>query len=331
MGKTEKELYPFISVVVPVRNEEKIIERCLQALLHLNYPKDRYEILVADGCSTDKTREIAQRYGARVLNNEGRSRAMGVNVGIENASGDYIAFTDADCVADTNWLKNSLKYFVDDKVAGVGGPNIVPDGTKPFIKAIEFVSFQTPTALTLKTPGEVRSIAGCNAVYRAEVLKKFHPLPQIGYIEDTLLNHRIRKAGFKLLSAPDAVVWHHRHYSSYRSFFRQMFLYGKGLVQAARLHKELRNALHILEIFSLPIALALAAILYFISWPAFLAFIGLGIASLLFFSAKCLWETKSPAVAMHVPPVIITQALGYLTGYIAESVSPLIRVRERGR
>ena len=318
----ENNEYPFVSVIVPVRNEEKNIENCLKALSKLDYPKDRYEIIVSDGCSTDGTQEIARRYGARVLHNEGRSRATGVNVGVEHSSGDYIAFTDADCVVDRSWLLNSLNYFEDDEVAGVGGPNIVPPTVSPFTRAIEYVTLQTPGAIKFEKKETVRSLAGCNSIYRAKLLKTFFPLPQIGYVEDTLLNYRIRKAGFKLVSAPDAIVWHNRHYTNYEQFFKQIFLYGKGEAQAKRIHREMYSAARILEIFSLPIALTFAVALYFINRPTFLAIISLGVLLLLSLSVKCILETKSLAVALHVPMVTITEALGYSIGYIQESISP---------
>lgn len=311
-------MHPFISIVVPTKNGEETMEGCMKSLVNLDYPKDRYEIIVVDGRSTDKTPEIARKYGAWVLIDEGRGRAIALNVGIEKACGDYIAFTDADCSPEKSWLKNLLKYFTSEEVAGVGGPNIVPKETNPFIKAIEFVSFQSPYAKKFETEGEVEAIAGCNAIYRARILKNFIPLPKVGYFEDTLLNFRIRKAGYKLLSAPDAIVWHYRHYSSPKSFFKQMVLQGEGEVQGVRLEKGLCKILHKLEGFSLPIFLGLTIILHFVSKPALLAIFFLVAFVLFALSIKCLWETKSSATAVYVPLVALIEGVGYSVGYIKE-------------
>jgi len=64
--------YPFVSVVVGIRNEEKFIEECIESLLNLDYPRDSYEIIIVDGMSTDKTRDIVQKYPVKLLLNEQR-------------------------------------------------------------------------------------------------------------------------------------------------------------------------------------------------------------------------------------------------------------------
>ena len=98
---------PFISVVIPARNAEDIIANCLKSLEELDYPKDRFEVLVVDGLSTDRTREIAKNHGATVVENPGLRVVSARNTGFEAAQGELIAFSDADCVMDRNWLKNS--------------------------------------------------------------------------------------------------------------------------------------------------------------------------------------------------------------------------------
>ena len=130
---------PFISVVIPARNAEDIIENCLKSLRELDYPKDRMEVIIADGLSTDRTREIAESYGAKVIANPGLRVVSGRNIGFEAAQGELIAFSDADCVMDRYWLKNSIKYFEDERVAGIGGPNLVPQSESAFGKAAGFL------------------------------------------------------------------------------------------------------------------------------------------------------------------------------------------------
>ncbi|MDY0128997.1 MAG: glycosyltransferase, partial [Methanosarcina vacuolata] len=95
--------YPFVSVVVGIRNEEKFIEECIESLLNLDYPRDSYEIIIVDGMSTDKTRDIVQKYPVKLLLNEKKNVAAARNLGVDNARGELVAFTDGDCKVDTQW------------------------------------------------------------------------------------------------------------------------------------------------------------------------------------------------------------------------------------
>ena len=130
---------PFISVVIPTRNEEKNIGHCLESLKALDYPPDRFEVILADAKSTDRTREIAEGYGARVVTNEGLSVAYGRQVGFEHSKGELVAFSDADCVMDPGWLRNAVKYFDDPTVGSIGGPTLVPPGETAFGRGAAFV------------------------------------------------------------------------------------------------------------------------------------------------------------------------------------------------
>lgn len=103
--------YPFVSIVVPVYNGEKTIGRCIESLLNLDYPKDRYEIIVVDNGSKDRTREIVKKYPVTLLvENKIRSSYAARNKGIKHAKGEYIAFIDADEWADKKWLKEMVKH-----------------------------------------------------------------------------------------------------------------------------------------------------------------------------------------------------------------------------
>lgn len=107
-----------ISVVIPAYNEEKCIGRCLQALKEGS--EQPYEIIVSDGMSSDRTVEIAEKYGAVVIENRRGHAAGGRNAGIKKAKGDIIAFIDADCIPDRDWLKEIRKAFEEDDIDGLG-------------------------------------------------------------------------------------------------------------------------------------------------------------------------------------------------------------------
>ncbi len=90
------ESYPKVSFIMPTRNAAGILENCLQSIQRQDYPADRMEILIADGASTDGTREIAARYGAIVMDDNGLDMEDAKRVALQKATGDYIVFVDAD-------------------------------------------------------------------------------------------------------------------------------------------------------------------------------------------------------------------------------------------
>lgn len=113
---------PFVSVVVPVFNEADTIGELLVSLLALDYPTDRYEIIVVDNGSTDHTCQIVEKYPVRLLEErETQGPAAARNKGILYAHGDIIAFTDADCVADPNWLRMLVADHEDPNIGGFAG------------------------------------------------------------------------------------------------------------------------------------------------------------------------------------------------------------------
>lgn len=88
--------YPRVSFIMPTLNAAAILENCLASIARQTYPRDRYEILIADAHSRDATRQIAQKYGATVLDDNGRNMEEGKRLALAHASGEYIVFVDAD-------------------------------------------------------------------------------------------------------------------------------------------------------------------------------------------------------------------------------------------
>lgn len=116
----------FVSVIIPARNEEKMIEQCLKSVRELKYPEDRFEVIVVDNGSTDRTTEIAREYGASVIVQSEGTISMLRNLGVKKAKGDIIAFIDADCIADNLWLSKVPEYFKNDEIGAVGSYPAIP-------------------------------------------------------------------------------------------------------------------------------------------------------------------------------------------------------------
>jgi len=114
-----------VSVVVPVRDGESTIETALRGLLGQDYPPERFEIIVVDNGSRDRTGPILAKYasGIRIVQEDKKGPAAARNAGIRSARYPHIAFTDADCVPDASWLRELMSYAARNPWADfIGGP-----------------------------------------------------------------------------------------------------------------------------------------------------------------------------------------------------------------
>ena len=229
MGDTPK-----ISVIIPVRNGADKIEQCLKAVLSQSYKP--YEVIVVDGHSTDDTVERAKKFPVRILYEDYHTRAGGCQIGIENASGDYVAFTDADCIPKKDWLENLVKGF-DVGIVGVGG-GIIQMGDGFWIQSINLAfntflgSANAVQGRLLRKKRFVNTFSGCNSMYRKENIMHVGGFNiQLKGAEDAELNRRLSKLG-KLLYTPDAIVLHD-HGRGLKGFASQLYhQYGRYTTQS---------------------------------------------------------------------------------------------------
>ena len=116
---------PFVSVIVPVWNGAGEIERCVAALNAQSYPRERYEILVVDNGSSDDTPSILGRLpNIKVLSEPEPGSYCARNLGLRHASGDVVAFTDADCVPDPTWIETGIARLIGRPDAALIGGRI---------------------------------------------------------------------------------------------------------------------------------------------------------------------------------------------------------------
>ncbi|MCK5259086.1 MAG: glycosyltransferase, partial [Thermoplasmatales archaeon] len=118
------------SVVIAVKNEIKYIKRCLESIFNQEFD-GKYEVIVVDGMSTDGTYEslekLQKKYDFKLFKNPRINAAAGRNIGINNSNGKYIAFVDGDAIPAHDWLIQIKKVFEKKNVAGVGGPDLLPE------------------------------------------------------------------------------------------------------------------------------------------------------------------------------------------------------------
>lgn len=226
---------PRISVIIPVRNGADKIERCLEAVFSQSLRP--HETIVVDGHSDDDTVDQASRFPTKILYEDYRTRSGACQIGVENAEGEYTAFTDADCVPDKDWLSNLFRGF-GDEIVGVGGA-IKNIGEKLWVRSVNLAygtflgSGSSVQGRVFKDSRYVKSISGCNSMYRKETVLEVGGFKvNLPGAEDTELNGRLLARG-KLLYVPDAIVFHH-HGRGLKGFAIQMLRYGRERAVAQR-------------------------------------------------------------------------------------------------
>ncbi len=201
---------PFLSVIIPVLNAEKTIAQCLTAIEQQDYPNDRYEVIAVDNGSTDDTIAILNTHPQIkfIQDSQRRSPAYARNAGIKKARGEILAFLDADCRANPDWLSKIASAFSDPSIGAVGGeilawePKTLVERYQAYRKilSIEYIK-ATPFGSFPVT---------ANAAYRARVFQEigsFHP--DLPATEDLEFARRMRReTRFTIQMCEQAVVYH---------------------------------------------------------------------------------------------------------------------------
>ncbi|HXN85771.1 MAG TPA: glycosyltransferase [Candidatus Binataceae bacterium] len=219
---------PKASVIVAAYNSAATIGACLDSLKTLNY-RD-YETIVIDDGSTDATARIAEAAEVRVVRADHRGLASARNSGIEAASGEIVAFIDADARADSDWLYHLVEAITRRGAAAAGGPNFAPNGSNSNA-AFDFAP-GIPREVR-STGDELSQLCGCNMAISKSALQ------DIGGFDTSFtsagddvdlswrLADRVAEKKPPLIHAPGAVVIHERR-TSIAAYLRQQRGYGRG-------------------------------------------------------------------------------------------------------
>ena len=295
-----------ISVIIPVKNEEDKIEHCLEAVF--NQTIKPFEVIVVDGHSTDKTVENTKKFPVRIFYEDYHTRAGACQIGVENAKGEYVAFTDADCIPEKDWLENLVKEF-DEDIVGVGG-GIKNIGEGLWGKSINLVmgtflgSANSVQGRFFTDKRYVKSISGCNSMYhKGDILKIGGFDVRLSTAEDTELNRKLLRIG-KLLYTPNAVILHN-HKRGLRGFAKRMYQYGYG---------RAKSILWDLQVVPSILVLLLLASLIFTPW-IFLGMVGIYAVMLVAMGMKFMIYERSFKYMVSVPIVYVIEHGLYTMGF----------------
>jgi GT2 family glycosyltransferase len=217
---------PRVSVVVCSYNGARTLRDCLTSLQDLHYPD--YEVVFVDDGSKDNTQEIMKEFPlVRNIVQKNCGLSVARNVGTAAATGEVVAFTDSDCMADRDWLYFLVHTLLSSDFAAVGGPNISPPATD-WIQATVGAAPGSPSHVLL-TDTIAEHVPGCNMAYHKwalELIGGFDPeYRKAG--DDVDVCWRLMQRGHVIGFSPSAVVWHYRRFEV-RTYFSQQRGYGEA-------------------------------------------------------------------------------------------------------
>lgn len=203
-----------VSIIMPCRNEERYIEKCLESIIANDYSKDDLELLVIDGMSEDNTRQIVRSYAdrfpfIRLLENPKKVQTFATNIGLSEAKGRAIIRMDAHAEYPGNYVSRCMHWLETTGADCVGGACITkPGGNTTLAEAISFAlshPFGVGNSyfrIGVKEPKEVDTVPfGC---YRKEVFERIGPFNEnLNRTDDIEFNLRLKRAGGKILLVPD--------------------------------------------------------------------------------------------------------------------------------
>lgn len=235
---------PLVSVIMPVRNEAAYIRRSLEAVLAQDYPAERIEVIVADGGSTDGTRQVIGQLQTRfpqirLIDNPGKIVSTGLNLALAQARGEIIVRVDGHCEIASDYVRRCVEHLRRDGAGGVGGSvetigenwmaqSIALAMSTPFgVGGSAFRTLKERTLFvdTVPFPAYSRSTLAHAGPFDEELVRN----------QDDEYNYRLRKLGYRILLAADVRSKYYSR-SSLRSVWQQYYQYGYWKVRVFQKH-----------------------------------------------------------------------------------------------
>jgi len=317
---------PFVSAIMPCRNEERFIVACLDSLISNDYPKEQVEILVVDGASTDQTCEIVHWYTQnvpfiRLLTNPKKIIPAGMNVGIQHARGDVILKIDAHSTYASDYISKCVRFLQDSGADNVGGVLVTRPSADTAVAHAIALTLAHPfgsgnSHFRVGYPQPRWSDTAAFGCYRKDTFTR------VGLYNENLvrssdmdLNARIRHAGGKILLVPE-IVAHYYPRAKLGEFLIRNMVDGFWAIYPIKYGSRGVGMRHLVPLTCLLIALAS---LIFLRWTSiFIGVLSVFVGTYLFLTVGVSFcvarREQKPKLLCLLPIVFVTRHLAYAIG-----------------
>lgn len=245
---------PFVSFVIPTLNEEKNIARCLESIFKQRYPREKMEVVVADGGSSDGTAEIAAGMGARVVPNPKKGAQLGKALGIKNSRGDFVALLDADNeIVQNDWLEKFVGLLEKEpEVFGVESNYLVKSGDPVANRYCALLGLEYPVSRCFsllkrcafkKDKGEYLiyavkdgrfPVVGANGfIWRRKILEEL--LDEAQSFDEGDLSAKAYLKGYRKIANYKSYGIYHHHIKTIGEFFKKRVRTGREFVARSKI------------------------------------------------------------------------------------------------
>lgn len=324
---------PLVTLAIPCFNEERHIAACVDDIFAQDYPTDRLEVLIADGMSTDRTREIladiVKRHGEariRVLDNPKRLQAAAMNVMIAEARGDIIVRMDVHARYAKNFVRECVAVLEETGAENVGG-SARPMSESWFQRAV-CAALESKLAVGGSTYRNIDAEGYADTVFPGAFPRRVFDVvgmfdPNAITNEDAEINQRILKAGGRIYVSRRIVV-HYFPRDSYSGLAKQYFKYGKGRARTMLKHRGLPTIRPLLPFFMVlgSAALAVTSPIQPITPFAFGLYGAANLIEGIRVSVKKGIGFMAPVVASIFPVIHFSHGVGFAVGLVHYTLRP---------
>ena len=233
---------PFVSIIVPAYNEERVIEATLRSLLNSDY--DNFEIIVVDDGSQDRTSEVVREHFGeqplvRLFTEPNAGKAAALNLGLRHAKGDVIVALDADTQFPGNTIRMLARRFVDPEIGAVAGNAKVGNRINIVTRwqALEYITSQNMDRRAFASLNCITVVPGSVGAWRRNLIEICGGFSADTLAEDQDLTLRIRKLGYKIGYEESAIGWTEAPHSL-KMLARQRFRWAYGTLQCLWKHRD---------------------------------------------------------------------------------------------
>jgi len=326
--------YSFYSIIVPSYNRKSEILELIESFKALDFPVEKFELLIVDDGSDDGTPEMVEElakeisFPLKVIRQKNQGPGAARNTGMAHARGEVFIFLDSDCTVSPQWLKAIDRDLNMYQADAFGGPDAGRDDFPPLLKAINYsmTSFLTTGGIRGHKKKKLGKFypRSFNMGLSAELARKIGGFGNLRHGQDIEYSHRIIKSNARVILIPDAIVYHKRR-TSIRKFFRQVFNWGVARINLYKIDSDMLEAVHVLPALATSFLLILlfGSLFSHLFWQILKGVLIPGVIVLILSGIHAAFRYREWRLLYLVPIVMPLQILGYGLGFL---VAFIVRV-----